>query len=195
MPEEIPAPIRTAKVPRWSQLKDRVPSYALVSDVDLVVVRFGQEVSVLYGRCLHRGALLADGHVEGQNLICGVHGWDFRMDTGVSEYDNREALQRFRAWIDPAGDAVLVDLEEVEAWEEDNPQPFDRDAYLGLYQDPHGGAEEPHNAYIQALARDGLEKFGHHGRVSAMGVPPGELPSWSGLQILTAQLARALFRG
>ena len=191
MPEEIPSPIRPAKVATWSQLQDRVPSYALVSDVDLVVVRFGLEVSVLYGRCLHRGALLADGHVEDDNLICGVHQWDFRIDTGVSEYDNREALHKFRAWIDAAEDAVFVDAEEVEAWKEAHPQPFDREAYLGLYQDPHGGPEEPHNAYIQALARDGLKKFGHHGPMSAMGVPPGELPSWSGLQLLTAQLARA----
>ena len=89
MPEKTPVPNLPAKVATWSQLKDRVPSYALVSDVDLVVLRFGQEVSVLYGRCLHRGALLADGHVEGENLICGVHNWDFRIDTGVSEYDNR----------------------------------------------------------------------------------------------------------
>ena len=191
MPEESPLPSRPAKVATWSQLKDKVPGYALVSDVDLVVVRYGEDVSVLYGRCLHRGALLADGHVDGENLICGVHDWDFRIDTGVSEYDNREALQKFRAWIDEAEDAVFVDLAEVEAWEEDHPQPFDREAYLGLYQDPHGGPGEPRNSYIQALARDGLEKFGHHGPVSAMGVPPGELPAWSGLQILTAQLARA----
>ena len=31
----------------------------------------------------HRGALLADGYVDGRNLICGVHGWDYRYDTGV----------------------------------------------------------------------------------------------------------------
>ena len=31
--------------------------------VDLVIVRRGDEHSVLYGRCLHRGALLADGDI------------------------------------------------------------------------------------------------------------------------------------
>jgi glutamate synthase domain-containing protein 2/nitrite reductase/ring-hydroxylating ferredoxin subunit len=191
MQEGTPLHERPVRVATWRQLEDRVPAYALVSGVDLVVVRFDHEVSVLYGRCLHRGALLADGHIEGENLICGVHGWDFRVDTGISEYDNREVLHKFQAWIDTEADAVLVDAAEVEAWAEDHPQPFDREQYLGLYQDPHGGPEEPHNAYIQALARDGLEKVGHHGRMSAMGVPARELPAWSGLQILTAQLARA----
>ena len=27
---------------------------------------------------------MSDGQVEGANLICGVHHWDYRLDTGVS---------------------------------------------------------------------------------------------------------------
>ena len=61
------------------QLADRQPAHALVGTVDLVIVRFDNTVSVLYGRCLHRGALMADGHVEGNNLICGVHHWDYQI--------------------------------------------------------------------------------------------------------------------
>jgi glutamate synthase domain-containing protein 2 len=181
---------RPERVARWSQLEDRTPAYALVSDVDLVVIRFDDRVSVLYGRCLHRGALLSDGRVEGDNLICGVHLWDYRIDSGVSEYENAEALQPFRAWIDQEADAVFVDADEVAAWAEENPQPYRRGEYLGLYQDVHGTPEEPHNRYIQELARDGLSRLGHHGRVSAMGVPLTDLPRWDDIQVLTAQLAR-----
>ena len=54
------------KVATWSELEDRKPAYALVANVDLVVIRFDDQVSVLYGRCLHRGALLADGKISGQ---------------------------------------------------------------------------------------------------------------------------------
>jgi len=75
-------------VATWSSLEDRTPAYALVAGVDLVVIRYDDNVSVLYGRCLHRGALLADGHIDGHNLICGLHNWDYRYDTGVSEYAN-----------------------------------------------------------------------------------------------------------
>jgi len=42
------------EIAKWSQLRDREPAYALVAGVDLVVVRYGDEVSVLFGRCLHR---------------------------------------------------------------------------------------------------------------------------------------------
>ena len=80
--------MREITVAAWSDLADRKPTYALVEGVDLVLVRHDDQVSALYGRCLHRGALMSDGHVEGDNLICGVHGWDYRIDTGVSEYNN-----------------------------------------------------------------------------------------------------------
>ncbi|MDH3270747.1 MAG: glutamate synthase-related protein [Gemmatimonadota bacterium] len=175
------------KVATWSGLDDRSPAYALVAGVDLVVIRHDDRVSVMYGRCHHRGALLADGHIDGPNLICGVHGWDYRYDTGVSEYNNDEALHRFRAEIDTEADAVWVDDSEVAEFARENPQPFDREAYLGTYQDIHGTEAEPYNGYIQSLATDGLSS--HHGDVSAMGVPLTELPRWTDLQILTAQLA------
>jgi glutamate synthase domain-containing protein 2 len=177
-------------VAKWSELEDRQPTYALVAGVDLVVLRYDDEVSVLYGRCLHRGALMADAKVVGDNLICGLHGWDYRYDTGVSSYQNSEVLQKFRAWIDLDADAVLVDESEVRAWAEKSPQPYDRDAYLGLYADVHGAPEEPFNRYIQELARSGLKNVGHDGPVSAMGVPRQELPRWDDVLLLTAQLAR-----
>ena len=177
-------------VATWSELADRAPAYALVAGVDLVVIRYDDQVSVLYGRCLHRGALMADGRVEGDNLVCGLHGWDYRYDSGVSSYDNDEVLQKFQTWIDEKADAVLVDEEEVRTWAEKSPQPYKRDDYLGLYADVHGTPAEPFNRHIQELARNGLENVGHHGPVSAMGVPRQELPSWDDVQVLTAQLAR-----
>jgi len=179
-----------AQVAKWSELPDREPRYALVAGVDLVVIRYDDDVSVLYGRCLHRGALLSDGFVDGQNLICGVHLWDYRYDTGVSEYSNAEALERFTAWVDSGKDAVMVDEDEIRKWADEHPQPYDRDAYLGLYADVHGTPLEPHNKHIQELAKHGLAKVGHHGEVSAMGVPLTELPRWDDIQLITGQLAR-----
>ena len=178
------------QIARWEALEPLQPAYALVANVDLVVIRWTEDnqASVLYGRCLHRGALLSDGHVDGKNLICGVHSWDYCYKTGVSSYNPAERLKRFEAWVEDG--AVWVDADEIAAWELENPQPYDRDSYQGLYADLHGGSEEPHVKYIQHLAEHGLSKVGHHGRVSAMGVPRDQLPRWDDIQILTAQLHR-----
>ena len=180
--------MKKTKIADWDELVPLEPAYALVANVDLVVIRWAdqEEVSVLYGRCLHRGALLSDGHVAGDNLICGVHNWDYGFRTGVSSYKPSERLQRFEAWIEDG--AVYVDAHEIAAWERDNPQPYARDAYLGLYADHHGVPTEPHVGYIQELAKNGLDRVGHHGRVGAMGVPRDQLPQWDDIQIVTAQL-------
>ena len=180
--------MKKTTIAKWDELEDRKPAYALVANVDLVVIRYGDQLSVLYGRCLHRGALLSDAVVDGDNLICGVHNWDYRLDSGVSEYANDEALHKFSAGIENG--EVWVDEDEIGAWEFDNPQPFQRDNYLGLYADPHGAPEEPYVKLIQEYAKNGLSKTGHHGLVEAMGVPRDQLPNWDDIQFIVAQLHR-----
>ena len=177
------------RIAEWEELEDRQPAHALVENTDLVLIRFGDRISVLYGRCLHRGALLADGFVDDRdNLICGVHHWDYRIDSGVSEYNNEEQLHAFKAAVHKGG--VFVDRAEIVAFEELHPQPFQRGQYLGAYADTHPEDTEPYTRQIQELARHGLSKVGHHGPAEAMGVDRNTLPKWDQLQFLPAQLAR-----
>ena len=170
----------------FDELEDRVPEYALVANVDLVIIRFDDNLSVLYGRCAHRGALMSDGHVDGDNLICGVHGWDYRLDTGISEYNNSETLPKFSAWVENG--QVLVDEDEIAEFAIKFPQPYNRNAYQGNFQDYTGTVDEPHVKFIRQLANDGLSKVGHHGPAAAMGVPRDSLPKWDDLQFVVAQL-------
>ncbi len=173
-------------IANWDDLEDRKPAHALVAGVDLVIVRYDDSVSVLYGRCAHRGALMADGFVDGDNLICGVHYWDYRLDSGVSEYNNSETLHKFGSWIEDG--EVLVDQDEIEGWAREHPQPYKRDAYQGAYQDPTGTSDEPHVKFIRKLASEGLSKTGHHGPSAAMGVSRNKLPKWDDIQFVVAQL-------
>ena len=171
-----------------ANLKDRIPSYHQINGLDLVVIRYDEKVSVLYGRCMHRGALMSDGHIDGHNLICGVHGWDYRYDTGVSEYNNDEALHKFFAEVED--DSVWIDEDEINDYLIQNPQPFKKDEYLGLYADTHPEATEPYTRAIKELAQNGLKNLGHHGSMAAMGVDRNTLPKWESIQFLPAQLSQ-----
>jgi glutamate synthase domain-containing protein 2 len=170
------------------ELPDRTPFHAQVNNLDLVVIKYDNDVSVLYGRCLHRGALLSDGYIEGENLICGLHQWDYRYDTGISAYNNEERLYKFKSFIKDG--EVYVDTKEINNYLQKFPQPFDRKVYLGDFADTHPEETEPFTSYIQSLAKNGLKEFGSHGPSEAMGVDRNILPKWDQIQFLPAQLSR-----
>jgi glutamate synthase domain-containing protein 2/nitrite reductase/ring-hydroxylating ferredoxin subunit len=182
--------MRKHKLAEFHDLEPERPVYALAANVDLVVVRWpdAENVSVLYGRCQHRGALMSDGRIDGEHFSCGLHGSTYRYRTGKNVHYPGADLKKFEAWVEDG--SVWVDLDEIAAWEGTHPQKYDRDSYQGLYADYKGTPDEPHVRTIHGLAAHGLEKAGHHGPVAAMGVPRGQLPSWDDLQLLTAQLHR-----
>lgn len=178
-------------VAAWAELEDRKPFAAHADGVDLVVVRFDDRHSVLSGRCRHRGALMADAVVRGDDLVCGLHSWDYRIDTGVSTYNPEEHLHRFRS--DVVDGRVMVSSAELAAYRTRHglaPGGAQQSEYDVHYASPHPPAEEPFVAEIHRLALRGLDRVGPHGALAAMGVPRDTLPSWDGLQFVTAQLAR-----
>ncbi len=176
------------KLTSYNELQDKQPTHAQVNGLDLVIIKYDDTVSVLYGRCLHRGALMSDGHIDGHNLICGVHGWDYRYDTGVSEYNNSEVLHKFTSEIKE--DWIWVDEDEIDQFLVDQPQPFNRNQYQGQYADTHPEDTEPYTGYIKHLSTYGLKKYGHHGPSDSMGVDRNTLPKWEDIQFLPAQLAK-----
>ena len=155
-------------IARLDDLVDDAPAHAAADGIDLVLVRRGGHVHVFEGRCLHRGALLADGRVEGDNLICGVHGWDYRIDTGVSAYNPAERIYKFACHV--LDGEVLVDEADLVEYRSMRPERAVTSTYDRLFDDPHQDTvEEPFVSEIHELARNGLS--GMHGPVAAMGVP------------------------
>lgn len=176
----------------WDELEDRKPVAAYARGVHLVVVRFDDRHSVLSGRCQHRNALMADGVVRGDDLICGVHSWDYRIDTGISTYNPSEHLHRFQSEV--VDGVVKIWSSELEHYRTRHGIASDGDEapneYDVHYAAAHETEEEPFVGEIHRLARRGLTSAGPHGAMTAMGVPRQLLPSWDDLQFVTAQLAR-----
>ena len=99
---------------------------------------------------------MADGHIEGNNLVCGLHGWDYRYDTGVSSYNNTEFLKKFTHIIKEKG--IYLKEKEIDDFLKKHPQSFKKEEYLGKYADTHPENTEPYTLYIKELAQNGLSK-------------------------------------
>lgn len=181
-------PTAALQVAELSALPDGAPYATKAGGVDIVLVRRGDDVSALYGRCAHRGALMSDGHLDGDLLVCGVHGWRYEVDTGVSPVNPAVTLTRFPAWV--TNGSVYVDESAVSTFAKANPVSYADDGYQGRWIKPTDTPEEPFVTHIHDLASHGLDKVGHHGPMAAMGVPRDQLPSWDSIQVITGQLAR-----
>ncbi|NLG55074.1 MAG: Rieske 2Fe-2S domain-containing protein, partial [Rhodococcus sp.] len=117
------------KVASLSDLADNAPFATAAAGVDLVIIRRGEHVSALYGRCAHRGALLGDGHVDGNLVVCDVHGWRYDVDTGVSPVNPAVALATFPVWVRNGG--VYVDQTAIAEFAAANAQSYGDDGYQG----------------------------------------------------------------
>ncbi|WP_255794996.1 glutamate synthase-related protein [Mycobacteroides abscessus] len=181
-------PLDGLHVGTLADLPNGRPHALVVEGVPLVLIRRDWEVSVLYGRCAHRGALMSDGYVTGDHIVCGVHGWRYDATSGVSVVSPSVALEKFPAWI--SGESVYVDARAVATYARAHPQTYIDDGYQGRWIKPSDTPEEPFVTQIHELAAHGLDRVGHHGTMAAMGVPRDKLPSWDSIQLVTAQLAR-----
>src|SRR6202047_3686462 len=61
-------------------------AYALsAKGFDIVVVRTPAGFRAVDGRCPHQGALLGEGELDGDKLVCRNHRWRFSVDSGQRE--------------------------------------------------------------------------------------------------------------
>ena len=139
-------------IANWNSLKPETTVYALVINVDLVIVRWPREekVSVLYGRCLYRETLLADGEIE-NDCIISLHGWRYRYDSGLCVGTAGKQLHLFKSWLKDG--FVWVDEDEITDWEQQHPQAYQREVYQGLFKEALPAINQ-HPVYtIHRLAR------------------------------------------
>lgn len=72
-------PVRVAGV---DDLQGGGPRAASANGCDVVIVRTAAGLRAFEGRCPHQGALLGEGELEADMLVCRNHRWRFSADTG-----------------------------------------------------------------------------------------------------------------
>ena len=73
------------RVANLDELHGEGPHALLADGFDVVVVRTPAGVRAFEGRCPHQGALLGEGELDGDKLVCRNHRWRFSVDSGQRE--------------------------------------------------------------------------------------------------------------
>jgi len=67
---------------------------------DVVVFRRGDEILAIGNDCPHQGGSLCDGWVEGDIVVCPLHGWEFDMRSGACMTVPGEAVPCYTATVE-----------------------------------------------------------------------------------------------
>ncbi len=60
------------------------------------------------GTCKHRGGPLGEGELDGCNVVCPWHGWEYDVTTGKNVDDENIRLESFAVRLE--GDDILIEL-------------------------------------------------------------------------------------
>ena len=90
-----------------SALYDREPTLATVEKQDVLLYRRGDDICAIGNDCPHQGGSLSDGFVEGDIVICPLHGWEFDLRSGACMTVPGESVPRYEVTIE--GGSVFLE--------------------------------------------------------------------------------------
>jgi len=98
------------KVLDVADLSTGKPALVTLDDRDVAVIRRGDEILAIGNECPHQGGSLCDGWVEGDIVICPLHGWEFDLRSGACMTVPGESVPRYTATVEDGA----IYLEEAE---------------------------------------------------------------------------------
>jgi cytochrome P450/nitrite reductase/ring-hydroxylating ferredoxin subunit len=101
--------VRVASV---ADLRGEGPFAVSAEGADLVVLRGKTSLRAYEGRCPHQGALLGEGEIDADALVCRNHRWRFDRETG-KRVGGRECLRACP--VKEEGGELLADVAALEA--------------------------------------------------------------------------------
>lgn len=79
-----------------------------VNNEEIALFRTAEGFRAVQNSCPHRGAPLAGGHLEGQELMCPWHGWSFNVRSGECITSPEQPIRTYPVRVD--GDDVYVEV-------------------------------------------------------------------------------------
>jgi nitrite reductase (NADH) small subunit len=73
---------------------------AVVNGQDVAIFRRGDEILAIGNTCPHQGGNLCDGFIEGDIVVCPLHGWEFDLRSGACMTVPGESVPRYQVTVE-----------------------------------------------------------------------------------------------
>lgn len=110
MNSDSPLPEGFERVCSVKDLKESIGQRFIINNVEIAVFLINQKVYVLSNICPHQhSALIYDGFIEDEFVVCPAHGWTFNYKTGKTS-DGGKGLDTYESII--VEDEIYVKVAE-----------------------------------------------------------------------------------
>lgn len=79
-----------------------------INNLEIALFRLGDEFYATSNLCIHQGGPLAEGRIDGEQVICPWHHWRFNIKDGTSPLSPKLKLRTFP--VKREEDQILIDL-------------------------------------------------------------------------------------
>ena len=79
----------------------------MVDGRPIAICNSGGEIRALDGVCPHQGGPLGQGAMNGENIVCPWHAWEFSSATGQNDFDPDTRVARYPVRVENG--EILVD--------------------------------------------------------------------------------------
>jgi nitrite reductase (NADH) small subunit len=96
------------KVATRADIADGTGKTVDVSGKPIALFNVGGKFYAIDNTCKHRGGPLGEGELDGTNVICPWHGWEYDITTGANLDDPNVKVGCYPVKLD--GDDILVEV-------------------------------------------------------------------------------------
>jgi toluene monooxygenase system ferredoxin subunit len=96
------------RVTSLSELWEGEMKGVTLSGKKILLVHHHERVFAYQDRCAHKAALMSEGLIRGEVLVCGAHGWEYDLCTGRGVNPTSARLnsvpvrvENGEIWVDP----------------------------------------------------------------------------------------------
>lgn len=98
----------SAKVARRADIPEGTGKTVEAGGRKIALFNVGGNFRAIDNACRHRAGPLGEGKLDGCNVVCPWHGWEYDVITGKSADDENVRLECFGVKL--AGDDILLEL-------------------------------------------------------------------------------------
>lgn len=101
------------KVCKTEDLKEKEGKRVMIEDVDVAIFKVNGKVHALNNVCPHqKAAMIYDGFIEEDRVVCPLHGWEFNLSDGTMA-EGRRGLDCYEVKIENGDVYVKVFKREL----------------------------------------------------------------------------------